>query len=118
MTTNEINQFRQTLESRRTQLAVGGSKRETLAIETSPDELDRIQHSNEIDSCVASLQRNTLGLSEVREALCRIDAGAFGICSNCEEQIMPKRLAAVPWASLCIVCQRAADGGFGSLLAA
>ena len=125
MTNNELDKFRNTLESRQTQLRIGGSKRESLAIETSPDELDRIQHSNEIDSAMANLQRNTLGSSEVREALRRIDAGEFGICANCEEQIKPKRLAAVPWASLCIVCQEAADrerstpwNGFDSLLAA
>lgn len=118
MTKNELNKFRKTLEGRQAQLGIGGSQRETLAIETSPDELDRIQHSTENDLCMANLERNTHGMSEVREAISRIDAGAFGICVNCEEQIKPKRLAAVPWASLCIVCQKAADCGFGLLLAA
>ena len=125
MTNNELDRFRRTLESRQAQLEIGGGRREAIAIETSPDELDRIQHSTETDYAMANLERNTLGLSEVREALHRIDAGAFGICANCEEQIKPKRLAAVPWATLCIVCQKAADrgqgmpwNGFGSLLAA
>jgi DnaK suppressor protein len=45
----------------------------------------------------------------VRTALRRIDAGRFGICTGCEEVINPKRLAAVPWATCCIVCQNDAD---------
>ncbi len=123
MTKYELNKFRKTLESRQAQLGIGGSQRETLAIETSPDELDRIQHATEFDYAMANQERNTLGLSEAREALRRIDSGAFGICASCGEQIKPKRLAAVPWATLCIVCQKAADCGqpwdeFGSLLAA
>jgi RNA polymerase-binding transcription factor DksA len=54
-------------------------------------------------------ERNSNWLREVRAALRRIDAGTFGICVGCDENINPKRLAAVPWASSCIVCQEAAD---------
>jgi DnaK suppressor protein len=38
-----------------------------------------------------------------------MDAGSFGVCGRCEEEISLKRLAAVPWAPFCIVCQEAAD---------
>jgi DnaK suppressor protein len=58
---------------------------------------------------VSSLERNASLLREVRAAILRIEAGTFGICVNCEEQITSKRLAAIPWASSCIVCQEAAD---------
>ena len=125
MTKYELDTFRNTLEGRQTELGSGCGNREALAIETSPDALDQIQHTTELDYAIRNLERNTLGLSEVREALIRIDSGVFGICARCEEQIKPKRLAAVPWASLCIVCQNAADrgqsmswNGFDSLLAA
>ena len=113
------------MESKQTDIRNGIGNREALAIETSPDPLDQIQHTAELDYAIANLERNTLGLNEVREALLRIDSGVFGICGGCEEQIKPKRLAAVPWASLCIVCQNAAErgpstswNGFDSLLAA
>ncbi len=43
-------------------------------------------------------------------ALDRIAAGKFGVCVDCEYDISPKRLAAVPWAASCIVCQAEADG--------
>jgi DnaK suppressor protein len=49
----------------------------------------------------------------VRATLRRIDAGAFGICLDCEEDIGMKRLVAVPWTTSCIVCQEAADSMAG-----
>lgn len=45
----------------------------------------------------------------MRSALRRIEDGSFGKCLHCEEEISPKRLAAVPWASFCIQCQEHAD---------
>ena len=39
----------------------------------------------------------------------RIDEGSFGVCLHCEEDISPKRLAAVPWTAFCIRCQEVAD---------
>ncbi len=109
MTKTELNAFRRTLENRRAELAQGNRNREALAIETSPDELDRIQHSQERELAIGALDRNSARLREVQEALRRIDAGAFGICVGCEEEINLKRLNAVPWASSCIACQEAAD---------
>jgi DnaK suppressor protein len=109
MTKTELNAFRKTLESKQAELAKGNRNREALAIETSPDELDRIQHSQERELAIGALDRNATLLRAVREALGRIDAGTFGICAGCEEEIKPRRLAAVPWASSCVVCQEAAD---------
>ena len=71
--------------------------------------MDRIQYASERDYAVDKLERNSSRLGEVRAALLRIDAGTFGACVECDEDINPKRLAAVPWAPLCIVCQDAVD---------
>jgi DnaK suppressor protein len=46
---------------------------------------------------------------ETRAALRRVDEGTYGICQECEEPINPRRLAAVPWASLCLRCQEVRD---------
>jgi RNA polymerase-binding protein DksA len=43
---------------------------------------------------------------EVDAALARIDAGTFGRCTACGEPIAEARLDALPWAALCIDCQR------------
>lgn len=48
---------------------------------------------------------------EVDEALDRLDAGAFGICTNCKAEIGIPRLDAVPWARYCIECQERKENG-------
>jgi RNA polymerase-binding protein DksA len=45
-------------------------------------------------------------LGEIDAALKRIDEGTYGICTNCGKQIPEDRLEALPWATLCIDCQR------------
>jgi DnaK suppressor protein len=42
---------------------------------------------------------------KIREALERIDAGEFGVCENCGEDISTARLKARPVTTLCIDCK-------------
>jgi DnaK suppressor protein len=37
----------------------------------------------------------------------------FGLCEACEEEIAPKRLALVPYATLCVACQAKRDPRLG-----
>jgi DnaK suppressor protein len=50
-------------------------------------------------------------LQLIREALDRIEDKSYGTCSNCESEILPKRLEAVPWTRLCIQCQGLLEKG-------
>jgi DnaK suppressor protein len=109
MTKIELKTFRRALENRQAELESENRNREALSIETSSDALDRIQCASDHDWVMSNLERNSDRSREVRMALRRVDAGTFGICVGCEENINPKRLAAVPWASSCVVCQEAAD---------
>jgi DnaK suppressor protein len=109
MTKNELKKFRALLDARQTELEKLTRNREGLAIETSPDELDRIQHATEREIAVGNLERDSVLLRDVRAALRRIETDMFGLCLNCEDEISPKRLRAVPWAPSCIVCQEATD---------
>jgi DnaK suppressor protein len=109
MTKNEIHGLRRALENKLLEIGNGSSIREALAIETTSDELDRVQNANDRDYAMGSLERTSNRLGEVRAALRRMGAGTFGICAGCEENINLKRLTAVPWTSYCIVCQEAAD---------
>nr|MBO2494931.1 hypothetical protein [Clostridia bacterium] len=45
-------------------------------------------------------------LSDIRDALQRIERGSYGICLYCGEEIGFERLDAYPTAKLCINCQR------------
>ena len=105
----ELDEFRKTLNMRQTELSEGRHNREALAIETSADELDRIQQAQDRDFAMGAIDRDSLRLREIRAALERINSGSFGICLNCEEEIAAKRLTAVPWTALCIVCQEVTE---------
>ena len=57
---------------------------------------------------LALRERNTLHLVAIDAALARLDAGTYGRCTSCGKPIAPERLEALPWAELCIDCQRGA----------
>jgi DnaK suppressor protein len=109
MTKIELNTFRDTLMHKKAELEREHRGRGTLALEATSDEMDRIQLGQERDRAIDHLDRNAKLQRAVRAALARIDCGTFGICLDCEEDISLRRLAAVPWTALCIVCQEAAD---------
>ena len=45
-------------------------------------------------------------MAQVDAALVRLEEGTFGRCRSCGEPIAEERLDALPWAALCIDCQR------------
>jgi DnaK suppressor protein len=78
---------------------------------------DEIQHENtEDEGDLATMSHNKellynlhegdyARLKSIQQALNALDRGQYGECTNCGENINEKRLAAVPWATLCIACQ-------------
>jgi DnaK suppressor protein len=59
-----------------------------------------------------SLSRHARGLlTEIDDALRRIDVGTFGTCENCGETIATERLEAIPYARLCLDCKRRDETG-------
>jgi DnaK suppressor protein len=84
-------------------------KRDGIAIEKSADQMDEIRYATERELAMRNVDRESHLLRQVKAALKRVRDGSFGICMECESAISPRRLAALPWASLCIQCQEAAD---------
>jgi DnaK suppressor protein len=109
MTKHEMNKFKQILEARQAELARVLRNRDAIAIEKSADALDEVQHAAERELAIRNLDRESGLLRQVKIALRRINEGVYGTCQHCEEEINPKRLAAVPWANYCIQCQELAD---------
>ena len=109
MTKNETNRFRAILNARIAELENFNRQRDGITIERSPDQLDEIQRASERALAVCNLDREFNHLRNARAALLRIEQGSFGICEQCDEDIHPKRLAAIPWAALCIRCQETLD---------
>lgn len=109
MTKTELNKFKKILETKQDELEKIVRNRDAITIEKSADALDEVQHAAERELAIRNLDRESNLLRNVRSALRRIDDGSFGTCLHCEEEISPKRLAAVPWAPFCIQCQEQAD---------
>jgi DnaK suppressor protein len=109
MTKTELSKFKKILESKQDELELVVRNRDAITIEKSADALDEVQHAAERELAIRNLDRESNLLRNVRSALRRIEDGSFGICLHCEEEISPKRLAAVPWAPFCIQCQEQAD---------
>jgi len=108
MTKNELNRFRAVLTAKVAELE-RSNHRDGITIERSADQLEEIQAASERVLAVCHLDREFNQLRNVLAAIRRIDEGNFGICQECDEDIHPKRLAAVPWVAFCIQCQEAVD---------
>jgi len=109
MTKSGLNEYRNVLEAKQAELVTLIRNRDGITIEKSADALDEVQNATERELAIRSLDRDSNLLRKVRGALRRIEEGSFGVCLHCEDDISPKRLAAVPWTTFCIQCQEIAD---------
>ncbi len=109
MTKKEAITFRGVLEATVTELHSATRLRDAIVIENSADQIESLTQAGERELAVRTLELNSAKLRRTSAALRRIQEGTFGICLECEEEISPRRLAAMPWAALCIRCQEEAD---------
>jgi DnaK suppressor protein len=100
---------KQDLESRLKQLMNTNGWRDSIEVRATADATDMSQQAIERELASRGLNRQAILAQEIRAALARIRGGSYGICLECEEEISPRRLAAVPWASLCLTCQQKAE---------
>jgi DnaK suppressor protein len=109
MTDTDRKQFLNVLQAKEADIATGLGRRDGLAVQAEADVFDEIQDAIERALLVRNLDHGSDLLREVRNAVERIENGEYGPCQECGEEINPKRLAAVPWAALCLRCQEKAD---------
>jgi RNA polymerase-binding transcription factor len=100
---------RRILESQLKEAVPTRGFRESIRIHQVADPVDMTQQAAEREMAVHNLDRESVVVRRVRSAIARIDDGSYGLCLQCEEEIAPKRLKAIPWAELCIECQETAD---------
>src|ERR1700693_6643198 len=105
-----LESVRQMLESRIKEVAPMRGLRESIRIHQVADPLDMTQQAAEREIAVHNLDRDSALGQRIRSAIARLNDGSYGVCLQCEEEIAPKRLKAIPWAELCIRCQETADG--------
>jgi DnaK suppressor protein len=109
MANADLTLMRQQLEAQLKQAISGNSFGDSIRIHQVADPLDMTQQAAERDIAVQLLNRESELVRRLRSAIERIKDGSYGLCLECEDEITPKRLKAIPWAERCIRCQERAD---------
>jgi DnaK suppressor protein len=108
---DRLQAFRDALLAGRTRLLVE-------LVETEPEAPGQMTYGSQAAAASQVFaQQRDLALHEraerqrqqIEAALVRLDDGTFGTCHSCARAIALERLEALPWAALCIDCQRRAD---------
>jgi len=93
------------LMARREELIGAISERDdTIDVVTSDEDEDRAQERSEDEVLAALSKSDRQEITQIDEALSRIEKGTYGICAECGEKIPKARLEALPTAALCISC--------------
>lgn len=79
--------------------------------EATQDPADKASNSYTKELLFSQSTNDRQILTLIEEALERMDDGEYGQCTNCGEEVQPKRLEAIPWARYCIKCQDLAERG-------
>jgi DnaK suppressor protein len=111
--TAHLQAIKRTLESKLREVRSNLGELDSIRIEPSADPVDMTQQAEEREIATQNLDRNALLARQILAALARLEERAYGVCTECEENISPKRLAVIPWAGLCIHCQEKEDAEHG-----
>ena len=112
MEATELSKYRSILEKKRDELLAATPAR-TPATEPgskSGDWIDQSSQESDLHVRLALKQTDSKLLRAIDEAIHRIDQGTYGICMECENEIAPARLEAVPWTRVCIDCKAKQQG--------
>jgi DnaK suppressor protein len=77
----------------------------------TPDPVDLAVRNYSKNVMLAVSENESRQVALIDQALMRIDDDEYGFCQNCEKEINPKRLAALPSARYCIECQELQERG-------
>ena len=75
------------------------------------ERMDRVQEEAAEVTLSALEEHERREMAEIQAALARIDAGTYGICEVCGEEMSPARLEAFPMARRCVRCQERLEKG-------
>ena len=107
MSSTNVSKYKDLLEKKRDELLNAAPVR-TPATEPgskSGDWIDQSSQESDLHVRLALKQTDSKLLRAIEEAIHRIEQGTYGICMECESEIAPARLEAVPWTRVCIDCK-------------
>src|SRR3989475_3440541 len=112
MSSLNVKKYKGHLEKKKEELLAAAPVR-TPAAEPgskSGDWIDQSSQESDLHVRLALKQTDSKLLRAIEEATHRLDAGTYGICMECENDIAPARLEAVPWTRVCIDCKAKQQG--------
>jgi DnaK suppressor protein len=112
MSKSNLNEIKDKLLAER-ELLIQKLKGNDLSVDDSetPDPVDLAVRNYSKNVMLAVSENESRQLALIDEALLRIDDDEYGHCQNCEKEINPKRLAALPSARYCLDCQELQEKG-------
>lgn len=112
MQATEVARFRVMLEEQRDELRhqladLGANPDGDLeGVEFDGGFADSAHSTAERGNVLALIDRLREQLSDVEKALVKVEAGTYGICESCGQEITPERLEALPYSILCVSCKQ------------
>jgi DnaK suppressor protein len=86
----------------------------TESTENSKSPLSSAENASdtyEQDFAFMSMESEEELLRKVDRALVRLRENKYGQCEECDKDINPERLEALPWATMCVKCQELEERG-------
>lgn len=107
---SQIEQIRQMLIDRRRELMEGINRgyREARQrdVDHVGDEADMAMEAADSDLNLRLAEKESLEITQIEDALHKIDEGTYGLCERCSRPILFRRLEALPFATMCVDCKR------------
>jgi DnaK suppressor protein len=105
----DIERIRKELEDQRADLVDKARKtlQQDMALDVNelPDDMDFATSQSDQGMILRLRGREKTLLKKIDATMRRIDAGEFGVCEECGEDINVKRMEARPVTTLCIQCK-------------
>ena len=119
LTLAEIKNFKAMLLAKLTEILGNVTSMETEALRRDRSDLSNMPihmadlgtDNSEIENILGLMDSERKILSEIYDALRRIEDGTYGICESRDEQIPKQRLDAIPWARYCVACATLMEKG-------
>lgn len=114
---NELTRFKDLLLAKREALVGDVKSMESQAMRASdtdsgPNHMaDFGSDAYEQDFTLGLIESDEKVITQINDALARLERGDYGICEGCGNEIPPARLEVLPWTAFCIKCQEQNERG-------
>lgn len=115
----DLQKFKEMLLAKRNEILGNVTSMESEALRRDRSDLSNLPihmadlgtDNCEIENIIGLMSSERKMITEIDDALHRIDEGVFGICEGNGEPIPKARLNAIPWARYCVPCATLIEKG-------